>query len=378
MSAAARPAAPGRSAAGERLAAFIRLSRFKFLLESLITVILGLAVSVHAGRPLAVGGWLLAQGFVSGTHLMTHYCNEYFDYEADTAQQAPTGWTGGSRVLAQGLLSRELALAAGFVMLFAMFGLVAAMPDGGSRAIGAVILALAWFYTAPPIRLNYIGLGEVTTSGVLTVLTPLLTCRLQNPHVPGLLFAVCVPLFLVMAARMTVMNLVDHAADLLVGKHTVATVLGVRGAALAYTAVQAAAYGSVVAMTALGTVPLPVGVALLATVPLAWTSSRRLLDEPLRDSERAEGTAFRATVHAAATGYSAVLGMVIAAAWSHRGDRALTGSVTACIALLAAYTAGQVVQQVGDRRRKSASARTEGLNAQQPAHGALRAAGRPH
>src|SRR5580700_12077172 len=134
-----------------QLAAFIRLSRLKFLLESLITVVLGVTVSVYAGHQFRLSDWLLAQAFISGTHLMTHYCNEYFDYEADKAQQDPTGWTGGSRVLAQGQLRPEVSLAAAFVMLFVMIALAAAMPDGASRGMSAAILALAWFYTAPPV-----------------------------------------------------------------------------------------------------------------------------------------------------------------------------------------------------------------------------------
>jgi 1,4-dihydroxy-2-naphthoate polyprenyltransferase len=335
----------------EQALAFIRLSRLKFLLESLLTVTLGLTIAVFAGHRLRLGDWLLVQAFVSGTHLMTHYCNEYFDYEADTAQESPTGWTGGSRVLARGQLRPEVSLAAAFVMLFAMIAVVAAIPDSTARGLCAAMLGLGWFYTAPPLRLNYRGLGEVTTAGMLTVLTPVLACYLQAGTIPGLLPAVVVPLFLVMAARMMVMNLIDRDADLTVGKHTVATALGVRGTALAFAAAQVAAYTAVAAMTGLGTIPLPAGVALIATAPLAWLAARRLLNDPLRDTAHGEAAAFMATVHAAATGYAAAAGLVVAAAWSRRHDPALSGSVIGCVALIGVYTLLQVVQQVSERRR---------------------------
>ena len=44
--------------------------------------------------------------------LMTHYANDYFDLEADRANQTPTTWSGGSRVLPAGELSPRVALIA--------------------------------------------------------------------------------------------------------------------------------------------------------------------------------------------------------------------------------------------------------------------------
>jgi len=336
----------------EQFAAFIRLSRFKFLLESLITVVLGVTVAVYAGHPFRIGDWLLVQAFISGTHLMTHYCNEYFDYPADAAQQDPTGWTGGSRVLVQGQLRPDVSLSAAFIMLFAMIALLAAIPGGVARGICVAILALAWLYTAPPVRLNYRGFGEVTTAGVLTVLTPILACYVQADAIPALLTALMIPLFLIMAARMMVMNLIDRAADLTVGKRTIATALSPRAVGLVFIGANAVAYGIVIILSGLRAVPLAAGIALLATAPLAALAAWRLLHDPLRNTARAEGAAFRATVHAAATGFAAAVGLVVATAWRYRHDPSLGGSVAVCIGLISAYTALQAAVQVSDRRRR--------------------------
>ncbi|MBW6434880.1 prenyltransferase [Actinoplanes hulinensis] len=332
-------AAPPRSRR-EVILAFIRLARLKFLLESLITVALGMGLAALAGEGLRWREYLLAQVFISGTHLMTHFCNEYFDWDADNAHASPTAWTGGSRVLTQGLLTPTASLSAAFVALFAMIAVSALMPSVGSRLTAVLILALAWFYTAPPVRLNYRALGEVTTAAVLTLLTPGLVCYLQAGRIPVELPAVCVPLFLVMSARMMVMNLCDHEADLAVGKHTVPNRLGPRRAVGLIAALNVVAYLLLIVVTIAGVLPRVVGVAVLLTAPLAYWLVRGLLDDPLSDPARSNAVALRATLHAASTGFAATLGVLIQA-----GGDPLVG------ALLVAYLLLFTVLIAGVRRR---------------------------
>ena len=51
---------------------------------------------------------------------MTHLFNEYYDYESDCKNVKPSPWTGGSRVLVQGLLRPETALIAGLIFCFGL------------------------------------------------------------------------------------------------------------------------------------------------------------------------------------------------------------------------------------------------------------------
>jgi 1,4-dihydroxy-2-naphthoate octaprenyltransferase len=349
----------------ERIVAFIRLSRPKFLLESLLTVTLGLTVSVYSGQVFLAGPWLLVQLTVSATHLMTHYCNEYFDLEADSAHTAPTNWTGGSQVLVRGTLRPAASLSAAFLVLFAVLVLVMLMPTQVERFLALAGVVLAWFYTAPPIRLNYRAFGEFTTAAVLTILCPLLACYAQMKTVPPMLLAMCVPLLLVMAARMVVMNFCDRDSDLLAGKHTLPNTLGPRRAAIMFAAMQVLAYGIVVAATLGGTLPLPVGIGFLLTAPLAVPLAGRLLRDPpsAGDPVRAVAIARLATVHAAATGYVATLGMIITAVW-FQGDSAgsadLDSSVSVVVAIFLAYTLlfglAQLVSARGDTQASAVPA----------------------
>lgn len=321
---------------GHKFLAFVRLSRPRFLVESFITATLGVAVAAYAGWHFQFGTWLLVQAFVTLTHLMTQYCNEYFDLEADSAHTAPSRWTGGSQILVVGEIKPVAALSAAFALLFVDVLLAILMPTTASRLIAFVILLLAWFYTAPPVRLNYRGLGEITTAGVLTLLVPLLVCStLLDGVVPPVLPAVCGPLFLVMTARMMVMNFCDRDSDLLAGKHTLPNTLGPRRAALLFATLQTVAYVIVAAVTALRVLPLAIGLALLLTAPMAAYLSRRILRDPPSPEEpdRALVTAHLATLHAAATAVAAVAGTIV--------DAVLTDGMHAsnqvCIVLFLLY-----------------------------------------
>ncbi|GAA3849589.1 hypothetical protein GCM10022243_14400 [Saccharothrix violaceirubra] len=337
-----------------RIAAFVRLSRPRFLVESQLTVTVGVGAAVSAGHGFAFGTWLLVQATVALTHLMTHYCNEYFDLAADRAHTAPNRWTGGSQVLVSGALRPEVSLSAAFVLLFVVLGLTVAMPTPAQRLIALAAIAVAWFYTAPPVKLNHRGLGEIATAASLAVFCPVLTGVSLTGGVPASLVAVAIPLMLVMTARMTVMNFCDRESDLVAGKRTLPNTLGARRAALLFAGLQAAAYTSVLVTTLVGVLPLAVGVGLLITAPGGYVLAVRLRrDPPSPDApDRATATAHLATTHAAATGIVAVLGFVVAAAVEH----GFTPSVWACVVLFALYVVPASGVQVLDalRRRRSA------------------------
>lgn len=104
----------------------------------------------------------------------TYIGNEYFDYENDRANTTRIGGsdkvgvttTGGTRVLVKGLIPRRHALVASIVcfILAVPFGLYLQFGLGTGPLtipLGAVALFIGWFYTAPPIRASYRGLGEL-------------------------------------------------------------------------------------------------------------------------------------------------------------------------------------------------------------------------
>jgi 1,4-dihydroxy-2-naphthoate octaprenyltransferase len=215
-----------------RIVAFIRLGRPLFLGGGFLLYALGAAVAHRHGHAIDARRYLLGQAAVTAFQLMTHYANDYFDFDADRANQTPTRWSGGSRVLPDGVLPKRVALIAALVL--AALGLAATLaitldPEGGLVA-GVTLLAvvvLAWEYSAPPLRLCASGAGELDTAIVVTVLVPWLGFVLQAPDLVGLrvLGLAIVPLALLPFAMLVAIEFPDAAGDAATGKRTLAALL---------------------------------------------------------------------------------------------------------------------------------------------------------
>ena len=147
---------------------------------------LGVAVARALGHGPDLRLYLLGQGVVTSFQLMTHYANDYFDFEADRANRARTRWSGGSGVLARGELPRSVALVTAFVL--AVVGLVlTGLGPGPVAPVGVAMFVFSWIYSAPPFRLHSRGLGELDVALVVTGLVPLLgtTSSYRYPGAPA-------------------------------------------------------------------------------------------------------------------------------------------------------------------------------------------------
>ena len=97
----------------------------------------------------------MVQAAVTSLQLMTHYANDYFDRDADARAQR-TPFSGGSGALVDGSLDPAVAWRAALVCLLAGLSaaaLLLAAGRPGSAALLIAIAALAWAYSAPPLRL---------------------------------------------------------------------------------------------------------------------------------------------------------------------------------------------------------------------------------
>ncbi|MQA25290.1 MAG: prenyltransferase [Micromonosporaceae bacterium] len=333
---------------------FVRLARLRFLLYNVLPVGLGVAVAVHSGYAVSIIWYVVAQLFAWVVHVMTHYCNEYFDLDADRANVYFTPWTGGSRALVDGLVSPSVALGTAFVLWTAATALVAAMPTTQTRILAVVTVALAWFYTAPPVKLNYRGMGELTVAATLNGLWPAIAVALQAGHVPALLLAVLAPTALLQAARMMIMNLGDRVSDASVGKRTLPVIVGYRAAVTMIISAQVGAYGMLTLFAVVGWIPWLVWLAMFATAPMSAWLVVQLARARMRDvvPEAMTPVVFWASNHVSLIVCAAMVGVV--------ADTALRDGLGRDVALLTAVLAGYGLlfgHRLWLARRRSAPAR---------------------
>ncbi len=260
---------------------FLRATRLPFLSATLIPVAIGLAIAAVNGffEPLTA---LLTVIGAAAVHLGLNVANDVFDTRlgADDANVNPTKYSGGSRVIQYGLVSlggmQRMSLVFYTVAMAIGLILLALRPSPALLAIGIVGIILSVGYTAPPLKLVYRGLGEITTA---TGFGPLMLLGAYVVQSGGSIETAAVvaslPVAILVALILYVNEVPDRPGDARAGKRTLVVRLPQSTVITIYDVAAAAAFAIIVAGVALRLLPLPALLALLA-IPLALRVHRGL------------------------------------------------------------------------------------------------------
>lgn len=282
-----------------RVIAFIRLGRPLFLGGGFVMYGLGAALATYAGVRIDWTHYLWGQLAVTATQLMTHYSNDYFDIVADKANTTPTRWSGGSRVLAEGALPPVVALVAALALAAVALGVSVRFATGPFPPSAApqllLMIALAWFYSAPPLRLCARGLGELTTAAVVTMLVPWLGFVLQAGTVQRLLPLAVIPCCVFQFVMLLAIEFPDAAGDAATDKRTLVVRLGGAWSARLYVALVAAAYLTLPLWVSYG-LPPRIAIAAATTAPIAAWQVTRVAGGAWRERDRWNSIAFGSVV----------------------------------------------------------------------------------
>lgn len=203
--------------------------RLRTLPVSLAGVVAAAMAAVYMGDHLLWAPLVLCTLFAVLAQIASNFANEYFDYKAGI--DAP-GRVGPRRGVTEGditpramltatLTTLGLACVAGCaLMLWSGWWL---LPIGIAVALGALA------YSAGPWPLSRHGLGEVAVLLFFGIVPVTLTYRLITGHAPGAeVWCVAAAIGLMGSCVLLVNNIRDRQADALVGKHTLAVLLGAR------------------------------------------------------------------------------------------------------------------------------------------------------
>jgi 1,4-dihydroxy-2-naphthoate octaprenyltransferase len=274
---------------------WMRTARAPFLAASAMPALLGVfAAHSHTGA-LAVDRFVLTLLGVVCVHLGANVANDYYDHltGADPMNLQPTPFSGGSRVIQDGLVSPGAALVLAILLLAVglTVGIIlnAMIPGNTVILLAAAGILCGFVYTATPIKLSYRGLGEMvifTAFGPLTVMGAYLC---QTGDLDTFAFHVSIPAGLLVLAILLVNEVLDFEWDQKAGKRTLVVMLGKERAYGLFLAVYLSAFASVAALMVSGRASpyaalafIPPALALRGLVPANALSTRAALTNASR------------------------------------------------------------------------------------------------
>ena len=230
---------------------------------------------VMVGSGLAVGDRVFRLDAMVATLL----CSLALQVAANFANDAsdahrgadPETRIGPTRVVAAGLLPARLVWA-GVAVMFAIAALcgiyIAAITSWGVIAVGAVALVATVTYTGGPSPYGYRGMGEVSVFVFFGLVATVGSRYAHDGTMPAEAWLLAIPVGFTASAILVANNIRDIDTDSMVGKQTMAVIMGRRRARAFFVALVGGAFAVVAVGALLGLTPRWTALALVAT-PLA-------------------------------------------------------------------------------------------------------------
>jgi 1,4-dihydroxy-2-naphthoate octaprenyltransferase len=218
---------------------FLRAARAPFLAVSVMPVLIGSTLPFWL-RPdgWSFSLWRMIEAVVAVVllHMGANLGNGYYDHVsgADPGNPNPGVLSGGSGLITSGALPPRFFLRSSIVCLAlgSVLGLHLNFTVQGQfvLVIGLIGVALAHFYTAPPAKLAYRGLGEIAVFLAFGVLPVMGGYYLQAETVSWRVVVASLPISFAVVLVLWVNQIVDYDPDRETGKRNLAVIMGPKAA----------------------------------------------------------------------------------------------------------------------------------------------------
>jgi 1,4-dihydroxy-2-naphthoate polyprenyltransferase len=200
-----------------------RLSRVPFLSVGILPMVLGYALAWRWGHRGPLGLYLLPLTAVILIMWMTYYLGEWNDFEGDRQNRDFNRFSGGSRVLVEGIFPLWLPMLLGFgcligAILVGFFVYLQYRTGPWTLLLGGVGIFSGLFYSCKPFRWSHRGVGEILIGfcyGWLPVATGF---YLFTGFFSQQVFLLSIPLGLSVFNVILVNELPDEDSDRAIGK----------------------------------------------------------------------------------------------------------------------------------------------------------------
>ena len=227
---------------------WLKAIRAPFFTATIIPVALGSIIAWYDTNSFLWVKFCLTMAGALLIHAGTNLANDYFDHISgcDEANPNPTPFSGGSRVIQDGLVAPENILRAALTSFFfgTVIGLYLNYISFGNviLILGIIGVFLGFFYSAKPLRIGYGSFGELAVGIGFGPLMVLGSYYVQAGQLPFKVFLVSIPVGILIALVLYINEFPDYEADKKVGKRTMVVILGKKNAVVLYCSLLALTY----------------------------------------------------------------------------------------------------------------------------------------
>jgi len=253
---------------------WLKAIRVPFSTATIIPVTLGSLLAWYDNNNFIWPKFILTLLGALFVHFGTNLANDYFDHLAgcDAANKNPTPFSGGSRVIQEGLIRPKRILSASLISfsLGAIIGLYLNYLSGRNviLVLGMIGIFLGIFYTAKPFRIGYGSLGELAVGIGFGPLMVLGAYYVQAQELSFRAFLISIPVGILIALVLFINEFPDYDADKSVGKKTLVVILGKRNALNLYHILLASVYLIIISLVGFKVLPI-LCLSVVLTLPLA-------------------------------------------------------------------------------------------------------------
>ncbi len=233
--------------------------RAPFFTATIAPLFLGAAIAaVHLhNKGLQFNWFLFILTVLAGIliHAGVNVSNDYFDHwtRNDEVNPIPTPVNGGSRTIQAGLMSSTKVGLVGILFFIAgsLIALYINLASDGLVLPGLLLIGvfLGFFYTAPPLKLAYRGLGELAVAIGFGPLFVLAAYYIQTHQLSLEPIIVSTPIAILIMLVLFINEFPDYYADKKVGKNTWVVRLGRKKAFKLYKILIYATYAAIVVLS---------------------------------------------------------------------------------------------------------------------------------
>jgi 1,4-dihydroxy-2-naphthoate octaprenyltransferase len=260
---------------GNRLGVWWKAVRFHFTSASFMPGILGGMIAWTNDGKFLPGYFLLVMLGLLLNHMALNMTDDYYDFRHLVDVFATNGknpYTGGSGLLSSGLIQPHQMR--NIFITFYIIAIGIGVFLGIQR--GAFILLLlgigffcAYFYTAPPIRFGYRGLGELAQLLCFGPGIGIGAYYVQAQRISWEAFWGTLPFGIMLFSMITINEIPDYFEDRKGGKLNLVARFGRKAGVWLFTVSLLSAYAVILIGVILGSIPV-LGLISLMTLPIAF------------------------------------------------------------------------------------------------------------